>query len=54
MTWALDHYPIPVRAFFFGLIFASVFFVGKNVKRNRKTALLFVIGAIVAFFLTSP
>jgi len=36
------------------LIFASVFFVARNVKWNRKTISAFIICAIVAFFLTSP
>ena len=54
MTYLLDHYPILVWAFFCGLILASTFFVGKDVKWNWKTILAFLIFTVVAFFVTSP
>lgn len=54
MTYLLDHYPIPVWSFFFGLVLASVFFVAKDIRWNWKTMLALLIFAILAFFVTSP
>lgn len=54
MTYLLDNHPILVWAFFFGLILASTFFVGRDVKWSWKTILAFLIFAVVAFFVTSP
>ncbi len=45
----LDSYPVLVWAFFFGLILASVFFVGKTISRWKFTIILFLIaGAAIA------
>lgn len=33
ITWALHHHPVPVWGFFFGLIVASVLYVGRQVGR---------------------
>ena len=42
-------YPVYSWAFFFGLVFASVFFVGKTIKKWHKgPILLFIAGAVVA------
>ncbi|MDR0969034.1 MAG: DUF368 domain-containing protein [Lentimicrobiaceae bacterium] len=54
MTYLLDHYPILLWSFFFGLILASTVFVGKDVRWNWKTILFFLLFTIVAFFVTSP
>ncbi|MDR2009343.1 MAG: DUF368 domain-containing protein [Bacteroidales bacterium] len=54
MTYLLDNHPILVWSFFFGLILASTFFVGRSVKWNWKTIIAFLIFTIIAFFVTSP
>lgn len=48
------HYPSHlVWAFFFGLVLASTWFVGKDIKGwNWKTVIGFIIGAIVAYYIT--
>lgn len=53
ITWLLDTHPIPVWAFFFGLVFASVFFVAKSISRwQLGTVILFILGTVVAFYIT--
>lgn len=54
MTYLLDHYPILLWSFFFGLILASTVFIGKDVQWNWKTILFFLIFTTIAFFVTSP
>ncbi|MDO5608779.1 MAG: DUF368 domain-containing protein [Capnocytophaga sp.] len=54
ITWLLEHHPILVWSFFFGLIVASVVFLAKDVQRwNLATVFMFVIGAFVAYFITT-
>lgn len=44
-----DNYPIYIWAFFFGLVLASVYFVGKQISKwNFATILCFIIGTAVA------
>lgn len=53
ITWLLVTHPILVWAFFFGLVLASTWFVSKDIKQwNWKTILSFIIGAIIAFYIT--
>ncbi len=53
ITWLLETHPILVWAFFFGLVLASTWFVGKDIKGwNWKTVVSFVIGAVVAYYIT--
>ena len=53
ITWLLVTHPIMVWAFFFGLVLASTWFVGKDIKEwNWKTILSFIVGAIIAFYIT--
>lgn len=54
MTYLLDHYPIRLWSFFFGLILASTVFVARDVKWNWKTILAFLLFTVLAFFVTSP
>ena len=50
----LEEYPNLLWAFFFGLIIASVFVVGKMVKNwDARTIVGVVIGTIVSFWLTT-
>ena len=53
VTHLLVEYPIFVWAFFFGLVLASTWIVVQDVRQwNWKTIFSFVIGAIVAFYIT--
>lgn len=53
ITWLLTEHPILVWAFFFGLVLASTWFVSKDIKKwNWKTILSYVIGIIIAFYIT--
>ena len=54
ITWLLVNQPILVWSFFFGLVLASTWFVSKDIKewKNWKTWVAFVIGVVVAFYIT--
>ena len=53
ITWLLVTHPILVWAFFFGLVLASTWFVGKDIKEwNKKTIPAFIIGVAVAYYIT--
>jgi len=54
VTYLLEHYPEPLWAFFFGLILASAVYISRQVSRWQvSTVLALVIGAVVAYLLTS-
>ncbi len=47
------NYPIFIWSFFFGLILASVYFVGKTVKKwNLSVIITFIVGTAFAIFIT--
>lgn len=47
--YLFEHHPIYIWSFFFGLILASVYFVGKTVKKwSMVNILWFIFGAVVA------
>jgi len=47
------HYPILIWAFFFGLIIASIYFVGKRISKwNTATIFSLIIGTLVAISLS--
>lgn len=49
LEYLFEHHKLYVWAFFFGLILASVYFVGKKVtKRSISVFLLFVLGTAIA------
>jgi len=53
ITYLLNHHPILVWAFFFGLIVASAIVVGRNIKKWRIAEILFLlIGGGIAFYIT--
>lgn len=54
ITWLLVNQPVLVWSFFFGLVLASTWFVSKDIKewKSWKTWVAFVIGAVVAFYIT--
>ncbi len=44
-----ENYPVYIWAFFFGLVLASVYFVGKTVKKwNISSIISFIIGSVIA------
>lgn len=54
LSHTLETYPIHLWSFFFGLVFASIFIVGKQVHQWKLiTFISFVLGAAVAFWVTS-
>ena len=53
ITYLLVYHPILVWSFFFGLVLASTWFVSKDIKQwNWKTILSFVVGGVIAFYIT--
>lgn len=53
LSWLLENEPVLLWSFFFGLVLASVFFVGKEIKKwTVGTAIIFVLGAVLAYFIT--
>jgi len=54
ISWLLEHEPIPLWSFFFGLVAASILVVAKAIKKwNFITVLLLLLGAAIAFGVTS-
>lgn len=54
ITYLIENQPVYVWSFFFGLILASIVFVGRNVRWNWKTVVTTLIFTLLAFFITSP
>ncbi len=53
VKWLLEHKPILLWSFFFGLIIASILFVAKAISRwSFKTLLMLFIGAVAAYYIT--
>ncbi len=54
VSWLLENEPVLLWSFFFGLVAASVFFVGKEIKNwNVGTSIALLIGAAIAYFITT-
>lgn len=54
VSWFLENQPILLWSFFFGLVAASVIFVGKEIGKWRlPTILFFILGAVIAYFITT-
>ncbi len=54
ISWLLENQPIPVWSFFFGLVLASVIFVGKAIKKwNFLSIALFALGTVAAYYITT-
>ncbi len=52
--YLLEHHPILIWAYFFGLIIASIFFIGKQIKKwNIATITSLTIGALIAFYISN-
>lgn len=53
MTWLLEHHPIYIWSFFFGLIIASSVLVAKEIKQwNIFTIIALLAGAVAAYTIT--
>jgi len=53
LSYLFEHYPVYVWAYFFGLILASVYFVGKTIdKVNIPVAVTFIVGTGIAIFIS--
>ncbi len=53
LDYLFTNYPVHVWAFFFGLILASVYFVGKTINKwNFAVILFFIIGTAIAIGIT--
>lgn len=53
VSWLLENEPILLWSFFFGLVAASIFFIGKEIKKwNLATILAFLLGAAIAYYIT--
>ena len=51
--YLLETYPIHVWSFFFGLVLASILFIGKQLKGwNIRYILVFLVTAALAYYLT--
>lgn len=53
LAFLFANYPIYIWAFFFGLILASVYYVGKTITRwNMSVVIIFILGTATAFSVT--
>jgi putative membrane protein len=54
ISFLLEHHPILVWSFFFGLVLASILFVAKQISKwNFVTVLFLIFGAVIAFYITT-
>ncbi|GMN08540.1 DUF368 domain-containing protein [Croceitalea sp. MTPC5] len=54
LSWLLENQPILLWSFFFGLVLASIFLVGKEIKKwNVVSILVLIAGACIAYFITT-
>ncbi len=54
LSWLLENEPILLWSFFFGLVTASIFLVGKEIKKwNVLTIAVLALGAAIAYFITT-
>jgi len=52
--YLLEYHPILIWAFFFGLIIASIYFVGKQItKWSFVTIFSLIVGAFIAYYITT-
>lgn len=54
ISWLLENEPVLLWSFFFGLVLASILFIGKQItKWGITTISVFILGAIVAYWITT-
>ena len=53
IVYLIDDHTIKIWSFFFGLVSASIWVVGKNIKKwDKKLFFIFMLSSIFAFFIT--
>ncbi len=53
LQYLFDNYPVQIWAFFFGLILASVFFVGRTIEKwNLSVIITFILGTTIAVLIS--
>ncbi|MEQ9262782.1 MAG: DUF368 domain-containing protein [Owenweeksia sp.] len=53
ITWLLEHHPLLIWAFFFGLILASVYVVGRDIKSwSAIPVMALIAGAVLVYYVT--
>jgi len=53
IKWLLETKPILLWAFFFGLVLASIIFVGKQIQKWKITTIaVLIFGAVLAYYIT--
>ncbi|WP_457610781.1 DUF368 domain-containing protein [Lutibacter sp.] len=54
ISWLLEHEPILVWSFFFGLVLASILYVGRQItKWNSRIIVSLLMGAGIAYYITT-
>ncbi len=54
MHYLLEHHPIQIWSFFFGLVLSSVFFVGKQVEKwSIYNGMFLIMSAFLSYFITT-
>tara|TARA_B110000046_G_scaffold183131_1_gene218597 strand:+ start:5957 stop:6853 length:897 start_codon:yes stop_codon:yes gene_type:complete len=56
VEWLLENHPILLWSFFFGLVLASIIYIGKQIKIKPSDYILFLamaVGAVVAYLITT-
>ncbi|WP_406684420.1 DUF368 domain-containing protein [Seonamhaeicola sp. MEBiC1930] len=54
LEWVLHNHPILIWSFFFGLVLASIVFIGKQItKWNLITIIGLIAGAFIAYYITT-
>ncbi|MDT0552427.1 DUF368 domain-containing protein [Urechidicola vernalis] len=54
LSWLLDNEPVLLWSFFFGLVLASVLFIGKSISKwNVRTIVVFLLGTILAYYIST-
>ncbi|WP_230460457.1 DUF368 domain-containing protein [Sansalvadorimonas verongulae] len=51
ITWALEHHPIPVWSFFFGLVLVSAWHIGRQIRWTPMAAVTLIVGAGLAWII---
>ncbi|MBP93237.1 MAG: DUF368 domain-containing protein [Flavobacteriaceae bacterium] len=52
--YLIEYHPVLIWSFFFGLIIASIYFVGKQINKwHLPTVLALITGTVIAFYITT-
>jgi putative membrane protein len=54
IKWLLENEPVILWSFFFGLVLASIIYIGKQISKwNALAIVILIIGAFVAYYITT-